>query len=60
MMMLLSPAVTFALYAFVCMGSWIAIWNIYPETAGLSLESISGLLKDGWGVEESLVRWKNK
>ena len=60
MMMLLSPTVTFVLYAFICMGSWLAIWTIYPETAGLSLEAVSGLLRDGWGVKESLVRWRNR
>ena len=60
MMTLLSPAITFALYALVCAGSWLVVWTIYPETAGLSLEDVNGLLKDGWGVKESLSRWKNR
>ena len=57
MMALLSPSVTFALYALVCTGTWVAIWRIYPETAGMGLEAVGGLLSEGWGVEESLRRW---
>jgi SP family myo-inositol transporter-like MFS transporter 13 len=49
-----TPTGTFALYAFVCLGAWMAVWMIYPETAGLGLEEVRELLRDGWGVEESL------
>ena len=41
---------TFALYSIVCVFGWIAIWRIYPETVGISLEQVSGLLEHGWGV----------
>ncbi|KAI1815698.1 putative MFS myo-inositol transporter [Poronia punctata] len=41
---------TFVLYGIVCVVGWIAIWRIYPETVGLSLEQATGLLENGWGV----------
>ena len=44
-----SPA-TFALYAAVCAVGWLAVWRVYPETAGLSLEDAADLLEHGWGV----------
>ncbi|KAF2872380.1 general substrate transporter [Massariosphaeria phaeospora] len=50
MMQVLSPTGTFAVYAVVCAAAWGVIWRIYPETAGLGLEDVGGLLKDGWGV----------
>jgi SP family myo-inositol transporter-like MFS transporter 13 len=58
MMDLFTPVGTFALYALVCVAALVAIYRIYPETAGLSLEDVGGLLKDGWGVEESVRRAK--
>lgn len=56
MMEILTPVWTFALYALVCLAGWICAWRIYPETKGLGLEEMKGLLKDGWGVKESLNR----
>ncbi|CAG8082298.1 unnamed protein product [Penicillium nalgiovense] len=56
MMEWISPSWTFALYALVCVVGWIAVWAIYPEMSGLSLEEVKGLLADGWGVTESLQR----
>ncbi|KAI9739396.1 MAG: hypothetical protein M1818_005084 [Claussenomyces sp. TS43310] len=50
MLELLSPTWTFVIYGFVCMIGWIAIWRIYPETMGLSLEATGALLSNGWGV----------
>ncbi|KAF4121659.1 MFS transporter, SP family, solute carrier family 2 (myo-inositol transporter), member 13 [Geosmithia morbida] len=46
----LTPPWTFVLYALVCVGGYVLIWRIYPETAGLSLEEATALLEDGWGV----------
>lgn len=54
MMELLGASVTFLLYAVVCAVGWACIWRIYPETAGLELEGIGELLKDGWGVKQSV------
>lgn len=57
LMELLSPTGTFALYALVCVGAWGAVWRVYPETAGLGLEDVGGLLKEGFGVEDSVRRF---
>ncbi|KAL8694759.1 MAG: hypothetical protein Q9218_000685 [Villophora microphyllina] len=56
MMDYLTPVWTFALYALICCGGWLCAWRIYPETKGLGLEDMRGLLKDGWGVRESVER----
>lgn len=56
----LSPQVTFALYAGVCVGAWVAVWFIYPETAGLELEDVGVLLRDGFGVEEGRRIWEER
>ncbi|KAK7751043.1 hypothetical protein SLS62_007028 [Diatrype stigma] len=50
MMDALTPTWTFVLYALVCAVGWVAIWLIYPETSGLTLEEATGLLEHGWGV----------
>ncbi|KAI9760310.1 MAG: fatty-acyl coenzyme A oxidase [Chaenotheca gracillima] len=57
MMDVLTPTGTFVFYATVCVAGWAAVWKIYPETTGLSLEEVGGLLAHGWGVEESLRRF---
>ena len=54
MMGYLTPAITFFLYALICLVGWAGTWSIYPETKGLGLEDVQVLLKDGWGVTESL------
>lgn len=56
MMEWLSPSLTFLIYAGVCVLGWAAIWCIYPETTGLSLEETGLLLSNGWGVQKSLQR----
>ena len=50
MMQSLGPCLTFACYAGVCTVGWGAVLGCYPETAGLALEDVGALLKDGWGV----------
>ncbi len=60
MMNIFSPVGTFALYAGVCVVAEITIWRIYPETAGLGLEDVGGLLKDGYGVRESVRRFEER
>ncbi|OSS43414.1 hypothetical protein B5807_11807 [Epicoccum nigrum] len=57
---LLGPSGTFALYAVVCVGAWVAVWRIYPETAGLGLEDVGALLKEGYGVRESVEGFKRR
>lgn len=56
MMEYLTPGWTFVIYAGVCVTGWFCIWRIYPETKGMSLEEMSALLANGWGVKESLRR----
>ncbi|KAL8781739.1 MAG: hypothetical protein Q9213_005876 [Squamulea squamosa] len=51
-----TPVWTFSLYALVCLVGWFLAWKIYPETKGLGLEEMRGLLRDGWGVKPSLNR----
>lgn len=58
MMQSLTPTWTFAVYAIVCILGWLAIWWCYPETKGMEIEEVGGLLKDGWGVKESMERLK--
>jgi SP family myo-inositol transporter-like MFS transporter 13 len=60
MMDLLTPQLTFVCYAVVCAVGWCVIWRIYPETMGLALEEVGDLLKDGWGVKESMDRLKRR
>jgi SP family myo-inositol transporter-like MFS transporter 13 len=56
MMDFLGPQWTFVCYAVVCAIGWVVVWCIYPETMGLGLEDVGELLKNGWGVKESLQR----
>lgn len=58
MMDIFTPVGTFALYAAVCGIAWVTIWRIYPETAGLSLEDVGGLLSESYGVKDSVKRFK--
>lgn len=60
MMEVLTPTGTFVCYAAVCAVAWGTVWRIYPETAGLSLEDVGGVLGDGYGVDESVRRFKNR
>lgn len=58
MMEYLTPVWTFAIYSLICIVGWVCCWAIYPETKGLGLEDVRGLLRDSYGVEESLKRAK--
>jgi SP family myo-inositol transporter-like MFS transporter 13 len=51
MMDAMTPTWTFVSYAGVCVVGWVAVWMIYPETSGLTLEEATGLLEHGWGVK---------
>lgn len=58
MMEYLTPVWTFAIYSLICIVGWVCCWAIYPETKGLGLEDVRGLLRDSYGVKESLRRAK--
>jgi SP family myo-inositol transporter-like MFS transporter 13 len=55
-----TPVGTFALYAIVCAVCWGTVWKIYPETAGLGLEDVGGLLREGWSVKESVRGFESR
>jgi SP family myo-inositol transporter-like MFS transporter 13 len=50
-----TPAGAFGLYAAVCAAGWVFCYYLYPETSGLSLEEVSEVFKDGFGVHKSGV-----
>jgi SP family myo-inositol transporter-like MFS transporter 13 len=60
MMEFLTPTGTFAVYAGVCVVCWGTVRRIYPETAGLGLEDVGGLLREGWGVAESVRGFRER
>lgn len=51
------PGPTFVFYAAVCVGGLWGVWRIYPETAGLELEDIGELLREGYGVGVSVRKF---
>lgn len=56
----ITPTGTFAFYAAICFVGWLLAIFFYPETAGLSLEEIQGLLSNGFNVRESQAISKRK
>ncbi|KAF4551747.1 Sugar (and other) transporter-like protein 22 [Elsinoe fawcettii] len=52
----LGSAITFALYAVVCLVGWWGVYGFYPETTGMELEDVGELLAEGWGVRKGRVR----
>ncbi len=58
MMEAFTPTGTFAMYAGVCALGWGVVWGVYPETAGLGLEDVGVLLKEGYGVRESVRQFR--
>ncbi|GMK54291.1 hypothetical protein CspeluHIS016_0108770 [Cutaneotrichosporon spelunceum] len=48
-----TPSGAFTLYALVCVLGWVFIWRCYPETSGLSLEEVSEVFADDFGVKKS-------
>lgn len=49
----ITPAGAFGFYAGLCFLGWLFCLCCYPETAGLSLEQVTTIFKDGFGVKES-------
>ncbi|EPY52436.1 myo-inositol transporter Itr1 [Schizosaccharomyces cryophilus OY26] len=50
----ITPTGTFALYGGLCAAGWVMSYFCYPEFADYTIEEISILLKDGFGVKESM------
>jgi MFS transporter, SP family, solute carrier family 2 (myo-inositol transporter), member 13 len=40
-------------YSGLCLLGWVFVLFCFPETAGLSLEEVSMIFKEGFGIKES-------
>ena len=49
----ITPAGAFGFYAGLCLLGWFFVVFCFPETAGLSLEEVQMIFRDGFGVRES-------
>lgn len=49
----ISAAGAFGFYAGLCLLGWLFDVFCFPETAGLSLEEVQSIFKDGFGIGES-------
>jgi len=49
----ITPSGAFGFYAGLCLLGWIFVLACFPETAGLSLEEVKMVFKNGFGIRES-------
>jgi MFS transporter, SP family, solute carrier family 2 (myo-inositol transporter), member 13 len=49
----ITPAGAFGFYAGLCLLGWIFCVFCFPETAGLSLEEVQMVFRNGFGIKES-------
>ncbi|KJA23746.1 hypothetical protein HYPSUDRAFT_39576 [Hypholoma sublateritium FD-334 SS-4] len=49
----ITPAGAFGFYAGLCLLGWIFVLACFPETAGLSLEEVKLVFRDGFGIKKS-------
>ncbi|KIY72073.1 general substrate transporter [Cylindrobasidium torrendii FP15055 ss-10] len=49
----ITPSGAFGFYAGLCLLGWIFVIFCFPETAGLSLEEVKMVFKNGFGIRES-------
>jgi MFS transporter, SP family, solute carrier family 2 (myo-inositol transporter), member 13 len=49
----ITPSGAFGFYGGLCLLGWLFCIFCYPETAGLSLEQVTEIFKDGFGVRRS-------
>lgn len=50
----ISPSLTFILFAFNTLLSFVFVYFLYPELSGLQLEEVQKLLEDGFNVTKSI------
>jgi SP family myo-inositol transporter-like MFS transporter 13 len=53
LMAAITPAGAFGFYAGLCFLGWLFCLFCFPETAGLSLEEVQSIFKDGFGIKAS-------
>lgn len=49
----ITPAGAFGFYAGLCFLGWVFVLLCFPETAGLSLEEVRLVFRNGFGIKES-------
>lgn len=49
----ITPAGAFGFYAGLCLLGWLFVVCCFPETAGLSLEEVRTIFRNGFGIAES-------
>jgi len=49
----ITPAGAFGFYAGLCLLGWFFVLGCFPETAGLSLEEVKMVFRNGFGIAES-------
>lgn len=49
----ITPSGAFGFYAGLCLLGWIFVLFFFPETAGLSLEEVKMVFRNGFGIKES-------
>ena len=49
----ITPAGAFGFYAGLCLLGWLFCIFCFPETAGLSLEEVRLIFRNGFGIRES-------
>lgn len=49
----ITPSGAFGFYAGLCLLGWLFCLFCYPETAGLSLEQVTAIFSEGFGVRRS-------
>lgn len=56
----ITPAGAFGFYAGLCFLGWLFVLGCFPETAGLSLEEVKMVFRNGFGIRESQRLRKTK
>ncbi|KAF8879825.1 general substrate transporter [Infundibulicybe gibba] len=60
LMAAITPSGSFGFYAGLCFLGWLFVLGCFPETAGLSLEEVKMVFRNGFGIRESQRLRKTK